>query len=254
MAVAHEPMLIIQQAAVIQLALVAFAVLAVGCLMAPEGRRRLCETAARVGAARLRRIRRAAHTADLSRYAEEVAVAAKRAGMTAGRRHDEWVVAARNREAAWQTYEAADAAARRAVEAAAFLTPETTGAAGDLTANQRRLHRAATEAYRRGELSAEQFGDVLTQRNGWDVRLHPCEQEAMLRRAVRQRLLQAYRTASEMERAAWHASDTAAAARRSLEDEAFAAAQRVPQAPTGLAAETPARPRTVTAESGSGSR
>jgi hypothetical protein len=102
-------------------------------------------------------------------------------------------------------------------------------------------------------LSAEQLGDVLAQRNGWDAELHPCEQEAKLRRAVRQRLLQAYRTASEMERAACHAADTAAAAKRSLEDEALDAAERARQAGTGRVAEIP-RQRTVAAARGADAR
>ncbi|MCW2638045.1 MAG: hypothetical protein JWP76_351 [Dactylosporangium sp.] len=241
MSVAHKSMLIIQQAALVQLALVAFAVLSVACMMVPEGRRRLFETATRMGAARLRRSRQATRAADLRRYADEVAVAAGRAATTAERRREEWMVAQRNREAAWQAYEAADAAARRATEAAVYLTPDTSAAPGDVTANQRRLHDAATEAYRRGELSAEQLADVLAHRNGWDPRLHPCEQEARLRRVVRERLLSAYRTASEMERAARHAADTAATAKRSLDDEAFAAAERARRTRNRPAPEEPRR-------------
>jgi hypothetical protein len=268
MSVAQEPMLIVQQAAVIQLGLIAFVVLAVAGLMVPEGRRRLCETAARMGAARLRRIRRATEAADLGRYAEEVTVAASRAAMTAERRHDEWVRAQRNREVAWQAYEAADDAARRATEAAVYSLPDLSRTPGAATtsetaasgtavsgtaANQRRLYHAATEAYRRGELSAGQLADALAQRNGWDPRLNPSEQEARLRRAVREKLLSAYRTASEMERAARHAADTAAAAKRSLDDEALTAAQRARGAGTRVAVKIP-RQRTAASALGVDSR
>jgi hypothetical protein len=99
------------------------------------------------------------------------------------------------------------------------------------------------EAYRRGELSAGQVTDMLAYRNGWDRGMPVCEQEAMLRRLVRQRLLAAYRAASEQERAARHAADMAAEAKRSLEDEAFAAAERARQERTRrLRRTTPQRP------------
>jgi hypothetical protein len=227
MSVTRQSELIMQHALVTELGLVGLVVVTVAVLLAPEARRRLCETAVRMGAARLRRVRHAAEAADLARYAEEIAVAAQRAAVTAERRHDEWVAAQRRRDAAWRAYEAADAAARRAREAAAYPLPEGGGTLEDLTANGRFLRRAVTEAYQRGELSADQVADALSYRNGWDPGRHRCELEALLCGAVRQRLLAAYRTAAQMERAAWHAADTAAAARRSLADEAFAVAQRV---------------------------
>jgi hypothetical protein len=233
MPVAQEPVLIIEQAAVILVVLVAFAVLAVTCLLLPEARRRLFETAARIGAARLSRLRRAARVADLGRYAEEVAVAAARAAATAERRHADWAEAQRNCEAAWQAFEVADAAARTAEHAALYSVPDLDVDPDELSAARRRLRDVAMEAYRRGELSAEQLTDLLAYRNGWERGMSACEQEAMLRRIVRQRLLAAYRTASELERTARHAADMAAGAKRSLEDEAFAAAERARQAPTG---------------------
>ncbi|NJC72533.1 hypothetical protein HC031_22840 [Planosporangium thailandense] len=226
MPVAHRSLLIIQHAALVQLALVAFAVLVVALLLAPEGRRRLCETAARTAANRLRRTRHAARQADLHRYADEVAVAAERAATTAARRQEEWAEAQRNREKAWQAYEAADAAARRATEAAAYVTLESPGTVGDAVVNRRRFLDAATEAYRRGELSARQLSDIVAHRNGWDLDLHPCELEARLLRTIRRRLLADYQQASQVERAARHMADTAAAGKRSLDDEAFAAAER----------------------------
>src|SRR5690349_12895715 len=51
---------------------------------------------------------------DNRRFAEEVATAAARAAVTAERRHAEWERAGRAVDAAWQAYEAADRAARRA--------------------------------------------------------------------------------------------------------------------------------------------
>jgi hypothetical protein len=247
MAVAQKPLLIVWQTVTIELALVMFTVAVLALLLAPEGRRRLREMAARAAETRFRRTRLAASAADLSRYADELAVAASRAAVTAERCHQEWVVAHQTREAAWQAYEAADAAARRAALATAYPTPAISGAPEDLAFNQRYLHDAATEAYQRGELTAEQLRDVLAHRDGWDPRRHPCEHEAMLRRAGQQRMLRAYQTASAMERAARHAADTAAAARRSLDDEAFTAALRARQASNRLAAELPRRQRAIAA-------
>jgi hypothetical protein len=227
MSVMRQFELIMHRALVTELGLVGFVVVIVAVMLAPEARRRLCETAVRMGAARLRRVRHAAEAADLARYAEEIAVAAQRAEVTAERRHHEWVAAQHRRDAAWQAYEGADAAARRAREAAAYPPPESGGTPEDLAANGRFLRRAVTEAYQRAELSADQVADALSHRNGWDPGRHRCELEVLLRRAVWQRLLAAYRTAAQMERAAWHAADTAAAGRRCLADEAFAVAQRV---------------------------
>lgn len=232
MPVARHALLIIQQAALVQLALVAFAVLVVALLLAPEGRRRLCGTAARMAANRLRRTRRAARVADLRRYAEEVAVAAQRAATTAERRHQEWVEAQRNREQAWRAYEAADTAARKATEAAAYVALESPGTTEDVVASRQRVLVAAMEAYRRGELTARQLQDIAAHRDGWDLELHPCELEARLLRTIRRHLLADYRKASQIERAARHAADTAAAAKRSLQDEAFAAAERARQVGT----------------------
>ncbi|MGC9668772.1 hypothetical protein ACNTMW_19715 [Planosporangium sp. 12N6] len=247
MPVTQKPLHIMWHAVTIEVALIAFTVLVIAVLLAPEGRHRLRALAARVAESRFRRVRLRAQAAELHRYAEELRVAASRAEVTAERRHREWTVAHQTREAAWQAFEAADAAARRASLAAAYPLPSSADDPDDRGFRERYLHDAATAAYQRGELTAEQLADVLAHRNGWDPRRHPCEQEAMLRRAGRQRMLAAYRTAAEMERAARHAADTAAAARRSLDDEAFAAGLRARQASVRLAAELPRRQRTALA-------
>jgi hypothetical protein len=236
-----------QQGIMIQLALVALVVVVLALMLAPDARRHLRELAQRAAEGRFHRVRLAAQAADLERYAEEVAVAAERAAVTADRRHREWVVAYQTREASWNAYESADAAARRTSLASAYPTPAISDGPADTGANRRYLHRAATEAYQRGELTATQLRDVLAHRGAWDPDRHPFEQEAMLRRAGQQRMLRAYRTASEMERAARHAADTAAAARRSLEDEAFEASLRARQARTRIEAQTPRRQRALVA-------
>jgi hypothetical protein len=174
-----------------------------------------------------------AQARELRRYAEEVGVAAERAAVMARRRHADWVAVHRTREAAWRAYELADEAARRVDEANAFpvLTEQNVvDEEFELASRRRHQHRMASEAHERGEISAEQLGDALFHRNGWDPRRHPFEQEAKLRHVVRDRLLGAYQEASRIEQNAWHAADMAAAARRSLEDEAFTASMRVRRA------------------------
>ena len=91
---------------------------------------------------------------------------------------------------------------------------------------ERYLHRIVTDAYRRGELSADQAIDALAHRNGWDPCRHPFEQEAMLRRATQRWLLWQYQVAAANERIARQTNDMAATAQRSLDVEARAAAVR----------------------------
>ncbi|WP_230415938.1 hypothetical protein [Micromonospora tarapacensis] len=68
----------------------------------------------------------------------------------------------------------------------------------------------------------EQLSDVFAHR-GWDPRLHPVEQELMLRRAVRDHLHARRQDAREREQTAWRAAELAAAAARSLREEASGA-------------------------------
>ncbi|BCB84248.1 hypothetical protein [Phytohabitans suffuscus] len=179
---------------------------------------------------RPRREAAAARQAELRRYAEEVAVAASRAAVTAERRRAEWAAVTRTQQAAWRAYDEAAEAARRTIQAEAFGIPDTPSTVDEVSARRRYLERAAAVAYRRGDLSAEQFGDVLAGRDGWDPRRHPFEQETRLRVARRDRLRRACDTLSEVERSAWRAAEVAVAAKRSLDAEALSAAFRVRQA------------------------
>ncbi|WP_204036878.1 hypothetical protein [Micromonospora qiuiae] len=159
---------------------------------------------------------------DQDRWAEEVAVAADRADATARRRRDEWIAAQDEAEQAWQAYEAAEANVRRLSDAAAMPLPQTPRTPAEYADRERWLHRAALNAYWRRELSVEQLSDVFAHR-GWDPRLHPVEQELMLRRAVRDHLFAQQRAAREREQAAWRAAELAGAAARSLREEMIAA-------------------------------
>lgn len=168
---------------------------------------------------------------DEQRFAEELATAAARAGVTADKRQAEWESAQRAVDTAWQAYEEAEAVATRAIRAAAFPVPETPLTPAEFADRERYLHRAAQAAQARGELSTDQLIDALSHRNGFDPRLHPFEQDALLRRLGRDRMLRAFKDAGERERAAWRAAEQAQAAKRSLDREAAAAALSVAPGP-----------------------
>ncbi|GGM33770.1 hypothetical protein GCM10011608_17820 [Micromonospora sonchi] len=165
---------------------------------------------------------RADRQRDQDRWAGEVAVAADRADATARRRRDEWIATQDEAEQAWQAYEAAEANVRRLSDAAAMPLPQTPRTPAEYADRERWLHRAALDAYWRRELSVEQLSDVFAHR-GWDPRLHPVEQELMLRRAVRDHLFAQQRAAREREQAAWRAAELAGAAARSLREEMIVA-------------------------------
>jgi hypothetical protein len=179
---------------------------------------------------RIRRESPAARQAELRRYAEEIAVAASRAAVTAERRRAEWAAVSRTQQAAWRAYDEAVEAARRAIQAEAFGIPDTPSTVEEMAARRRYLERTAAAAYRRGDLTAAPCGDVIAGRDGWDPRRHPFEQETRLRVTRRDRLRRACETLSEVERSAWQAAEVAVAAKRSLDTEALSAAVRVRRA------------------------
>ncbi|GIJ46477.1 hypothetical protein Val02_33630 [Virgisporangium aliadipatigenens] len=152
--------------------------------------------------------------AESRRYADEIGAAAERATEMAERRRDQWLAAHIATEAAWKAYDTADAEWRRLDKAAAYPTPEATPRTPE------ELHKAAQEAFRRGQIDSDQLLDILFHRNGFDPERHPFELDALLRRAARDRLLRSYRAASAAEREAWRQAETASAARKSLQEEA----------------------------------
>ncbi len=228
----------VPHAAAIWFALVVIALVALALLAVPSRRD---------GADGGRRARRrhplAGVAEEARRYAEEVAVAAGRAAATAERRRAQWNAAEDAAEVAWRAFDAADTAVRRVRTAAAFPVPRTPHTPAEFADRERYLHHAATAACRRKELSVADLSDALAHRGGWDPRRHPVEQEMILRRAVRDRLLRAYQMASQAERDAWHAADVAATASRSLRDEALAAAEHAWRTAAWLPTERPARRR-----------
>ncbi|WP_433389410.1 hypothetical protein [Micromonospora sp. KLBMP9576] len=219
----------VPRAAAIWLGLLGVIVVTVAGLLLRPGRLRVDADSRIRRAAMPSELERTEEARERSRYAEEVSIAAERAAATAARLRAEWLTAQEEVEGAWQAYEAAEADVKRLAVAEAMPLPRTVRTPAEYAERERFLHRAALDAYWRKELSVEQLSDIFAYRNGWDPRLHPVEQELVLRRAVRDHLLARQQAAREREQAAWRAAETAAEASRSLRDEAFAALNRRPE-------------------------
>ncbi|MFU8852248.1 hypothetical protein ACNAW0_14870 [Micromonospora sp. SL1-18] len=165
---------------------------------------------------------------ERARYAQEVEVAATRAAATAERRRAEWLAAQEEVEEVWRAYEAAEEDVRRLAAAATLPLPRTARTPAEYADRERWLHRAALDAQWRKEITVEQLSDILGHL-GWDPRRHPVEQELLLRRLIRDNLRARQRAAREREQAAWQAAELAAAAARSLRDEAYVATCPAPE-------------------------
>ena len=159
----------------------------------------------------------------------EIDQAVQEAAAAAGRRRTEWLAAQEAVEQAWTAYEEADQAARRISAGTAFPLMSRRRKPGENVDRERYLHRAATELCRTHDLSIAQLNDVFAHR-GWNPRLHPVQQEAMLHDAVRAHRLEAYRRAVAVEQSAWRGAEAAADALRDLRAEAAGARLRNPAA------------------------
>jgi len=177
--------------------------------------------------------RRAEHTGELIRYAQEVCVAAERAAAMARRRREEWLAAQTQLDEAWQAYEASESESQRFTRAAALPTPKAPKTPSEYAFRERFLHRAAMAACSRKQLSALDLSDALAHRRGWDPKRHPADQEVVLRRAIRDCMWSSYRSAARRERAAWRSAEVANDAKLSLRDEARLATARASQAAAG---------------------
>jgi hypothetical protein len=154
--------------------------------------------------------------------AGERALAAERAAEVSRRRRAEWLRAQEQVDATWAAFDAADAAARRVATAAAFPIFKQRRTRAELADRERNLHRIATAACRRRELSIAQLNEVLAHRGSWNPRRHPVAQEAALCAAIREHRFAAYQAATEQERRAWQEAERAAATLRSLRAEVVA--------------------------------
>ena len=212
----HHLLLEVQAAVAIWFVLVGLALTGCLLLLAPAARRYARRRRRRAEQVRARLASLAAQAHELSRYADEVATEAARAGATVQRRHSDWEAVCRARDSAWQAYLAADARASRATSAAAYPVPGADG-------SDSFVRRAATQAYRRGDLSVGQLTRMLS---GERPYRHPADLEIALHRAARDRRRAAYLSVTELEAAARRAAEVALAAEQSLRREARAAAVR----------------------------
>ncbi|MET8150706.1 hypothetical protein ACIBSW_30225 [Actinoplanes sp. NPDC049668] len=175
-------------------------------------------------------------------YADQVALAAEQAAAIARRRRADWVRAQDEVDAAWAAFDAADRAARKSVTAAAFPILRQRRTRAELADRERDLHRRATAACRRRELSIAQLNEVLAHRGGWNPRRHPVAQEAALRAAVREHRYALYQAATGRERRAWQDAERAAATVRGLRTEALAVQSRAERDARLSQRWTPTRP------------
>lgn len=216
----------VPRAAVIWLALIAVAAVVIAALIVRPDRFRSVFGERISEAARPSSLELAAEARERSRerarFAQEVEVAAVRAAATAERQRAEWLAVQEEAEAAWQAYETAEEDVRRLAAAAALPLPRTARTPAEYADRERWLHRAATAAQERGEITVDQLSDILLHR-GWDPRRHPVEQELLLRRLIRDNVRTRHEVAQDREQAAWRAAELAAAAARSLRQEAYAA-------------------------------
>lgn len=224
----------VPQAAGIWLALLAVAAVAVAALIVRPDRFRSVLGDRISEAAMPSSFELAEEARERARYAQEVAVAAERATTTAERRRTEWLAVQEEAEATWRAYEAAEEDVRRLAAAAALPLPRTPRTPAEYADRERWLHRAALDAQWRQEITVEQLSDILGHR-GWDPSRHPVEQELLLKRLVRDNLRTRQQAAREREQAAWRAAELAAAAARSLREEAYTATGRAPGAQSLLA-------------------
>ncbi|MFU8870911.1 hypothetical protein [Micromonospora sp. SL4-19] len=223
----------VPQAAGIWLALLAMAAIVVAAMIVHPDRFRSVFGDRISEAAMPSSLELAEETRERVRYAQEVEVAATRAAATAERRRAEWLAAQEAVEETWRAYEAAEEDVRRLAAAAALPVPRTARTPAEYADRERWLHRAALDAQWRKEITVQQLSDILGQR-GWDPSRHPVEQELLLRRLVRDNLLTRQQAAREREQAAWRAAELAAAAARSLREEAYTATCPAPEPQSSL--------------------
>jgi hypothetical protein len=172
----------------------------------------------------VRRGKQVADAHEAARYADEMRSAADRAVHCAQLWQEHWELAEERRESAWQSWLEADARLRTSRAAAAYGIPWTAQTPAEYAARERFLHRAVRAAVDRGELPAVAVADALSGRAGWDPRLHPLDQELVVRQATVGHLFAEYQRAIEAEQAVRHDSRLANRTRDSLRHEAVAAA------------------------------
>ncbi|MEU4424500.1 hypothetical protein AB0F81_28095 [Actinoplanes sp. NPDC024001] len=179
-----------------------------------------------VGERRPERAQPHAEAVEAKRYADELSVAAVRAGEAAERWRAHWQQADQHAAEAWQAWQDAEQRLARTRAAAAFRPAHSFRTPAEFADRERFLPRALAAAVARGDLPATVLGDLAAGAGGWNPRLHPVEQELVVHRAVAAVRHHWFQQAVAAEQAAWHDAQLAATARDSLRREAWAAAER----------------------------
>lgn len=224
------------------LVLILFAMASIAVVLGPLWREQVLRARVRAASTELRDARADAGARRLRELAGDLAVVARRAEEVAQRRHADWVAAGDGADAAWWLFHAADDAAQRALSAARYGRPQQDAGPDSVAARRRLLHRLASDAHRRGQLSTRQLADVLTGRDGWEPDRPLLDLEVQLRLAIREHFWQAYQAAAAEERLAWDAVAAASRAKVDLAEHALDAEVEAPAA--AVAGVRRARPAT----------
>lgn len=222
--------------------LIVFAAASIAVVLGPLWREQVLRARVRAASTELRQARAHAGARRRRELAGDLAVVARRAEEVAQRRHADWTAAGDAADAAWWLFHAADEAAKRALSAAQYGSTQEDAGPDSVAARRRLLHRLATDAHRRGQLSARQLADVRAGRDGWEPGRPLVDLEVQLRVAIRDHFWQAYQKAAAEERIAWEAVEAASRAKVDLAGTALDAAVDAPQ--PELVGATRPRPRT----------
>jgi hypothetical protein len=169
-----------------------------------------------------RRDQRRRQAADSVRYADELAMAGRRAAQTADRWHTHWEETERQAATALQAWQDAEQRLTR-LRAAAVFTMPVARTPGEYADRERLLHRTVRVAVDRGDLPATALADALSGRRGFNPGLHPADQELAVLQAVTEHRRHQHRQAAAAEQAAWHDARLARSSRESLRRAASAA-------------------------------
>ncbi|WP_157411639.1 hypothetical protein [Actinoplanes rectilineatus] len=188
---------------------------------------------------RTSRAARRTEAVDARRFAEEIHVAAARAGDSARNWQEFWAQSEEYAADAWQAWQDAEKQLARTRAATAFRSPHFLQTPSEYAENEKFLHRAAAKAVDRGDLPSTVLVDLAAGEGGWNPMLHPVEQELVLQMATAAVRRHMFEQATEAEESAWHDAQLAVAVRDSLRREAGEATVRA----AALARYLPSRER-----------
>lgn len=165
----------------------------------------------------------ARHAAEVAARAVDAAARASEARQEAAATEQERATAWQEREQARQAHDDAARAYQQQVEQRAAHSADTDG--------QRELAHAAFSAYRRGELSSDEFWWVWRLGNGWDPQLERREQELRRLRGAFREADQRYQAAAQRARDCAQRADVTEVEARALIEETAESAREADVTP-----------------------